>query len=88
MDARFEKLRDKLAPTAQQHVLRFWEALDADERLAYTSCLAGVADDAATPLRVVISMRSDFIDRVAEDRTVRRRMFRLRVALYRLPFQT
>jgi serine/threonine protein kinase len=40
---------------------------DADERKAFTACLAGVADDATTPLRVVISIRSDFLDRAAED---------------------
>ena len=41
---------------------------DAADRRAYTACLAGVADDTSTPLRVVVSMRSDFLDRVAEDR--------------------
>jgi hypothetical protein len=40
---------------------------DADERAAFTACLAGVADDAGSPLRVIVSMRSDFLDRVAED---------------------
>jgi serine/threonine protein kinase len=40
---------------------------DVDERLDFTACLAGVADDAAAPLRVVVSMRSDFLERVAED---------------------
>ncbi|HEY5951397.1 MAG TPA: protein kinase, partial [Kofleriaceae bacterium] len=40
---------------------------DADERRAFTAALAGVADDTAVPLRVVVSMRSDFLDRVAED---------------------
>ena len=40
---------------------------DARERRAFTAALAGVADDAATPLRVVVSMRSDFLDRVQED---------------------
>src|SRR5690606_30458414 len=33
----------------------------------FTACLTGVADDATTPLRVVLSIRSDFLDRVAED---------------------
>ena len=46
---------------------------DADERRAFTACLAGAADDATAPLRVVLSMRSDFLDRVAEDRAVPRR---------------
>jgi WD40 repeat protein/tRNA A-37 threonylcarbamoyl transferase component Bud32 len=40
---------------------------DASERAAFLGCLAGVADDAASPLRVALSIRSDFIDRLAED---------------------
>ena len=40
---------------------------DADERAAFTACLAAVADDATSPLRVVLSIRSDFLDRIAED---------------------
>ncbi len=40
---------------------------DADERLTFTACLAGVADDAIAPLRVMVSIRSDFLDRAAED---------------------
>ncbi|WP_428264309.1 protein kinase domain-containing protein [Haliangium sp.] len=40
---------------------------DARMRMAFTTCLAGVADDATAPLRVVVSLRSDFLDRVAED---------------------
>ncbi|HJZ83563.1 MAG TPA: protein kinase [Polyangia bacterium] len=38
------------------------------ERMAFTACLAGVADDAAAPVRLLVSMRSDLLDRVAEDR--------------------
>jgi eukaryotic-like serine/threonine-protein kinase len=40
---------------------------DAAERRAFTACLSGMADDAASPTRVVVSLRSDFLDRVAED---------------------
>jgi eukaryotic-like serine/threonine-protein kinase len=40
---------------------------DLEERQAFTACLAAVADDATSPLRVVLSIRSDFLDRVAED---------------------
>jgi len=40
---------------------------DARERLAFTSCLSGIADDATSPIRVVLSIRSDFLDRVTED---------------------
>jgi eukaryotic-like serine/threonine-protein kinase len=58
-----------------QHILLFvdqFEELytqvsDVRERLAFTACLAGVCDDATTPLRLVLSLRSDFLDYVAED---------------------
>jgi hypothetical protein len=39
-----------------------------DERAAFLACLAAVADDATSPLRVILSMRSDFLDRLTEDR--------------------
>jgi hypothetical protein len=42
---------------------------DPGERAAYTAALAAVADDATSPLRVVVSIRSDFLDRCAEDQT-------------------
>ena len=40
---------------------------DLKERLAYTACLSGIADDATSPIRVILSIRSDFLDRVPED---------------------
>ncbi|HET9625466.1 MAG TPA: protein kinase [Kofleriaceae bacterium] len=40
---------------------------DAADRAAFTACLSAIADDATSPLRVVLSIRSDFLDRVAED---------------------
>jgi hypothetical protein len=39
---------------------------DAHERQVFMACLAAMADDAVSPLRVVLSIRSDFLDRVAE----------------------
>jgi hypothetical protein len=39
-----------------------------EEREAFATAVAGAAIDAATPVRVVLSMRSDFLDRVAENR--------------------
>jgi serine/threonine protein kinase len=39
-----------------------------DERAAFLAVLAAVADDATSPLRVILAMRSDFIDRLAEHR--------------------
>ncbi|HZF53260.1 MAG TPA: protein kinase [Polyangiaceae bacterium] len=37
-----------------------------EERAAFFACIAGVADDAGSPLRVVLALRSDFLDRVTE----------------------
>jgi hypothetical protein len=39
---------------------------DPEERLAFTRCLTAAADDPTAPVRVVLSVRSDFLDRVAE----------------------
>ncbi|UQA56986.1 protein kinase domain-containing protein [Polyangium aurulentum] len=39
-----------------------------EERAAFCACLEGVGDDASSPLRVVLSMRGDFLDRLAEER--------------------
>ncbi|WP_248913793.1 protein kinase domain-containing protein [Polyangium aurulentum] len=39
-----------------------------EERAAFCACLEGVADDASSPLRVVLSMRGDFLNRLAEER--------------------
>jgi hypothetical protein len=36
-----------------------------DEREAFFTCLAGAGDDASSPLRVVIAIRHDFLDRIA-----------------------
>src|SRR5262249_31608281 len=57
-----------------QHILLFvdqfeelyTQVADPRERLAFTACLAGVCDDATTPLRLVLSPRSDFLDHAAE----------------------
>jgi hypothetical protein len=63
------------AATTQSNLLLFidqFEELytlvsDVTERRAFTAALSAIADDTAAPLRVVVSMRSDFLDRVAED---------------------
>ncbi|HWO21736.1 MAG TPA: protein kinase [Kofleriaceae bacterium] len=41
---------------------------DPAERAAFLACLDGVADDASSPLRVLLSIRSDFLDRLAGHR--------------------
>lgn len=40
---------------------------DVAERKAFTAALAGLADDPTSPIRLVLSLRSDFLDRAAED---------------------
>lgn len=40
---------------------------DPQERVAFLDCLRGAADDAYSPLRVVLCIRSDFLDRVIAD---------------------
>ena len=39
-----------------------------EARAAFLRCLTGAADDVASPVRVVVALRSDFLDRVASDR--------------------
>ncbi|WP_437595010.1 nSTAND1 domain-containing NTPase [Sorangium sp. So ce1000] len=38
-----------------------------EERAAFVACLEGAADDASSPLRVLLAVRSDFLDRMADD---------------------
>jgi serine/threonine protein kinase len=45
----------------------YTQVADPAERAAFTAALTAIADDATSPLRVVLSIRSDFLDRVAED---------------------
>jgi WD40 repeat protein/serine/threonine protein kinase len=40
----------------------------AADRAAFLACLEAVADDIASPLRVVLAVRADFLDRLTEDR--------------------
>jgi serine/threonine protein kinase len=44
----------------------YTQVADPRERLVFAACLAGVCDDPTTPLRLVLSLRSDFLDYVAE----------------------
>ncbi|HEX4454979.1 MAG TPA: protein kinase [Kofleriaceae bacterium] len=41
---------------------------DPAQRTAFVTALRAAADDPSSPVRVVLSMRSDFLDRAAEDR--------------------
>jgi serine/threonine protein kinase len=68
-----ERLREDAARTGGQLLLvvdqleeLFTLVEDADERRAFIACLRGAADDHSSPIRVVLSIRSDFVDRLGE----------------------
>ncbi|WP_437292493.1 nSTAND1 domain-containing NTPase [Sorangium sp. So ce426] len=59
----------------RHHVLLFVDQFEElftlgvapEERAAFVACLEGAADDASSPLRVLLAIRSDFLDRMAGD---------------------
>ncbi len=66
--ARARRRRTQILLFVDQHEELYTLVPDADERRAFTACLAGAADDPSGPLRAIVAMRSDFLDRAAEDR--------------------
>jgi len=42
--------------------------IDDQERAAFAACIEGVGDDASSPLRVLLTIRGDFLERLSEDR--------------------
>jgi WD40 repeat protein len=66
--ARATSKRRRIAVFVDQLEELYTLGAPAAERAAFLACLAAVADDATSPLRVLVSMRSDFLDRLAEDR--------------------
>ncbi len=71
------RLRARCRMLGEEHrVLLFVDQLEElytlgaepGERAAFSACLEGVADDASSPLRVIVCIRADFLNRVAEDR--------------------
>jgi serine/threonine protein kinase len=66
--ARARRKRSQILVFVDQHEELYTLVPDAAERLAFTACLAGASDDPSGPVRVVVAIRSDFLDRAAEDR--------------------
>jgi serine/threonine protein kinase len=66
--ARARRRRAQILVFVDQHEELYTMVPDAEERRAFTKCLAAAGDDPSGPIRVVLSMRSDFLDRAAEDR--------------------
>ncbi|HEX7841082.1 MAG TPA: protein kinase, partial [Kofleriaceae bacterium] len=46
------------------------------ERAAFVACLESAADDPSSPVRVILTIRSDFLDRVFEDQPFATNLFR------------
>ena len=46
----------------------YTQGVDPAERIAFMRCLEGAADDATSRLRVIATMRSDFLERAIHDR--------------------
>ncbi|NVJ28099.1 protein kinase [Myxococcus sp. AM011] len=65
--ARARRERRRIVLFIDQFEELYTQVPDARERRAFTACLSGIADDATSPIRVVLSLRSDFLDRVSED---------------------
>jgi serine/threonine protein kinase len=66
--ARASSKRRRLLIFVDQFEELYTQGAPPDERAAFLACLAAVADDAASSLRVILSMRSDFLDRLADER--------------------
>ncbi len=66
--ARAQRHQTKILLVVDQFEELYTLVQDFATRLAFTTCLTGVADDVTTPLRIIVSIRSDFLDRTAEDR--------------------
>ncbi len=66
--SRARRKRVQILLFVDQHEELYTLVPDQAERRAFTACLAAAADDVSGPLRVVVAMRSDFLDRAAEDR--------------------
>ncbi len=65
--SRARRQKQKILLFIDQFEELYTQVPDEAERLAFTACLSGIADDATAPMRVVVSIRSDFLDRVPED---------------------
>jgi hypothetical protein len=65
--ARARRMRSQILLFVDQHEELYTLVADPAERRAFTACLTAAGDDPSGPLRVVIAMRSDFLDRAAED---------------------
>jgi serine/threonine protein kinase len=65
--SRARRERRKILLFVDQFEELYTQVQEASDRRVFTACLAGVADDATSPIRIVVSLRSDFLDSISED---------------------
>ncbi|MEM9488567.1 MAG: serine/threonine-protein kinase, partial [Myxococcota bacterium] len=79
--ARCKQQRCRMVLFIDQFEELYTLSADNEERALFIRCLEGVADDAASPLRVILAARLDFLDRLAEDRAFSEEITRALVLL-------
>ncbi len=65
--ARARRKHTQILLFIDQHEELYTLVHDPAERAAFTACLTAAGDDPSGPLRVIVALRSDFLDRAAED---------------------
>ncbi len=65
--AAYRETRQKFVIFVDQFEELYTLCPDPAQRRTFAQCLAGAADDATSPVRVIVSIRSDFLGRVGED---------------------
>ncbi|HVV83836.1 MAG TPA: serine/threonine-protein kinase, partial [Kofleriaceae bacterium] len=64
--ARAQRTRRKVLLFIDQLEELFTQDAPIEDRAAYVACVDAIADDLAAPVRLVVAMRADFLDRLAE----------------------
>nr|MCU0681589.1 protein kinase [Polyangiaceae bacterium] len=67
---RCRRLRGRALLFVDQFEELYTLGADSAERAAFLACLESVADDASSPLRVLLALRADFLERLVDERSL------------------